>query len=226
MEHRMSDTATLVSREVRRLLDATPAYRGLPAGEQQKLAGDIVRISIYLAEPEGIRANELTGAVIAVPPETVAGRNLLAAVNFPTFVGALIDGVFQSIVDSSIEQMRAYSDLVSSLAKTVDRYASDTTSDAAAREWLARTYADCFERDEKTGKLRMHVGVDCAAALPRLRLLPGQRSIRKLASDDIERRLVPAARRRLTAARQQLVASMTLMGINRIVVTDGSIKSS
>jgi len=148
----MSDTVTLVSREVRRLLEATPAYRGLPAEEQEKLAGDIVRISIYLAEPEGIRANELTGAVVAVPPETVAGRNLLAAVNFPTFVGALIDGVFQSIVDSSIEQMRAYSDLVSGLAKTVERYASDITSDAAAREWLARTYADCFERDERTGK--------------------------------------------------------------------------
>jgi hypothetical protein len=185
----------------------------------------MVRIGLYLAEPEGIRANELTGAVVAVPAETVASRNLLAAVNFSAFVAALVDGVFQSIVDSSIEQMRAYGDLVSSVAKTVDGFASDTASDEAARGWLARTYPDCFERDEKTGKLRLHVGVDCAAALSRLRLLPGQRSLRKLAPDDVEKRLVPAARRRLTATRQQLVASMTLMGINRIVVTSGSIKS-
>ena len=170
MEPRTSDTLTLVSREVQRLLETSPAYRALPAGEQQELAGDMVRIGFYLAEPDGIRANELTGAVVAVPAEIAAGRSFLAAVNFPAFVAALIDGVFQSIVDSSIEQMRAYGNLVSSVAKTVDGFASDAASGEAARQWLARTYPDCFERDENTGKLHLHVGVDCADALSRLRL--------------------------------------------------------
>jgi hypothetical protein len=211
---------------VLRLLEASPAYGSLPAGDQQKLAGDMIGIGVYLAEPEGIRANSLTGAIVAVPAKGTAGGDLLAAVNFPAFVGGLIEGVFQAIVNSSIEQMRAYIDLISSVAKTIDGFASDRTSDEAAQEWLARTYPDCFELDEKTHKVRLRVGVDFARVLPRLRLLPGQRSLSKLAPDEIEKKLVPAVRLRIAATRQQILATMTLMGINRIVVTDVRIRSS
>jgi hypothetical protein len=37
------------------------------------------------------------------------------------------------------------------------------------------------------------------------------------------RQVVTAARRRLAVQRQQVLAMMVLMGINRIVVTDGKI---
>ena len=60
-------------------------------------------------------------------------------------------------------------------------------------------------------------------AVLRFRLLTGQSSLRKLKLDQIEAQLVPAAKRRLAAGRQQLLSTMVLMGINRIVVTDGSI---
>ena len=72
MEHQASDTVTIVRREVQRLLEAVPAYRGLAEREQQKLAEDMVRIAVYLAEPEGIRANGLTGAIAAVRAEGTA----------------------------------------------------------------------------------------------------------------------------------------------------------
>ena len=44
--------------------------------------------------------------------------------------------------------------------------------------------------------------------------------------ESIEEQLVPAARRRMAMDRQQLLATMVLMGINRLVVTDGQIKAS
>ena len=62
MEQQTSSTETLVRREVARLLETSPAYRALPPGERQKLAADMVRIGLYLAEPEGIRATrEIVG---------------------------------------------------------------------------------------------------------------------------------------------------------------------
>ena len=46
----------------------------------------------------------------------VAGA-LLRAVDFPTFVSRLIQGVFHAIVESSIEQMEAYGTLVADVAR-------------------------------------------------------------------------------------------------------------
>lgn len=223
MGRRASDTATVVRREVQRLLDASHAYRELPAEVQRRLAEDMVRIGAYLAEPEGIPASGLAGAITAVPAQVAGHTDLLASVNFPAFVAALIQGVFQSIVDASIQQMEAYGDLVTSVAQTVDEFAAIEISDEAARAWLAGTYPECFECDADSRGLRLRPGVDCAEALPRLRLLPVRGSLRKLRSEEIEKKLVPAARRRLVANRQQLIAGMVLMGINRIVVTDGKI---
>ena len=42
-------------------------------------------------------------------------------VDFPKFVGGLIKNVFQAIVERSIEQMRAYGELIANVAKTVER---------------------------------------------------------------------------------------------------------
>jgi hypothetical protein len=46
-----------------------------------------------------------------------------------------------------------------------------------------------------------------------------------LDDETIETKLVPAARTQLATSRQQLLATMVLMGINRIVVTDGRISA-
>jgi hypothetical protein len=46
-----------------------------------------------------------------------------------------------------------------------------------------------------------------------------------LDDDSVESKVVPAARTQLATSRQQLLATMVLMGINRIVVTDGRISA-
>jgi hypothetical protein len=125
MGRAVADTVTVVRREVRRLLDANPAHRELPAEVQRRLAEDMVRIGVYLAEPEGIPADGLAGAIAAVPAEVAGLSDLLASVDFPAFVTGLIQGTFGAIVDASVKQMDAYDDLVKSAAQTVDAFATD-----------------------------------------------------------------------------------------------------
>src|SRR5512141_1627878 len=56
------------------------------------------------------------------------------------FVSGLIQNVFQAIVDSSIQQMRAYGELLANVAKTVDQFAQDNITENNARDWLAQKY--------------------------------------------------------------------------------------
>lgn len=117
---------------------------------RRKLARDLGKVIAYVA-----------------PARASASRQ---DVDFPRFVADLIDGVFASIVDGSIEQMEAYAALVSDAAKSVAAFARDNDAAERARDHLVDRY-------------------------PSLAI----------------------AKRSLTrrAARQQLLATMVLMGVNR-----------
>ena len=67
---------------------------------------------------------------------------MVQKVDFPKFVGGLIKNVFQAIVESSIEQMRAYGELISNVAKTIDQFMRDNIGEAAGRDYLADAYPD------------------------------------------------------------------------------------
>jgi hypothetical protein len=171
------------------------------------------RVSTYLAAPEGVPANTLPGAVVSV-----RAQGLIDAVDFPAFVAGLIEGVFEAIVDATIEQMKAYAKLMNEVAKTVDALARDAVTNRRGRDFLAHQYPELFQVDSH-GRIRARPGVDCEQAATRLgRLAPGA-SLTKLDRATIDKTLVPAARRRLTVSRQRLLSSMVLMGINRLVVT-------
>src|SRR5437899_8027455 len=72
----------------------------------------------------------------------------------------------------------------------------------------------------------MRDGVDESAALQRVNSLPVEGGpLSSLDDESIEEKLVPSARTQLATSRQQLLATMVLMGINRIVVTDGKIQA-
>src|SRR4051794_37482946 len=137
-----------VREHVREILSASPAFRALPAKRQAHLAGDMVRAADAAAHAI---------AKSSRPSSTVQ------PVDFPSFVSELIQGTFKAIVDATVEQMEAYTQLLESVAKSVDEFMHDLTCD-----------------DEKT-------------------------------------------RRRLAHDRQQTLSTMVLMGINRIVVTEGRI---
>lgn len=160
----------------------------------------------------------------------VAGA-LLQAVNFPEFVAGLIKGVFHAIVQASIEQMEAYGRLVADVAKTLNQFRDENVSVNQARDHLVDQFPDTFRIDVDTGedgnsqpRVRLQDGVDEDDALKKVQSLPVEGGpVRSLDDDTIEGRLVPAARTQLATGRQQLLATMVMMGINRIVVTDGRI---
>jgi len=56
-------------------------------------------------------------------------QDVVQQVDFPPFVAELIGGVFDAVVDQSIEQMKAYGELVKDTAQSVDsfRAAQDPT---------------------------------------------------------------------------------------------------
>jgi len=228
----------VVRSTVRKLLESSPSYRALPPDRQREIARDTVRVASYMADPHGLlsktartapvrarrtgtRARGPAAAHLAVLGDprvldaSTAASALLEQVDFPQFVGGLVQGTFNAIVDSSIRQMEAYGQLVSQVSATVDRFKNDGITDAQARDWLTQRFAAQLEFDPR-GRLRWcvdpHVG---AKAIASALLMPAPPATTK--------DLVAAARRRIAVDRQQMLATMVMMGINRVVVTDGTI---
>jgi hypothetical protein len=164
--------------------------------------------------------------------ETLAARAgaLSDEVDFPQFVASLVHGTFDAIVDSSIRQMEAYADLVSAIAKPVEEFTEGNVSLNQARDWLVEQYP---------ADLRMDTSGEAPTVVPRpQKNEDGEEEPRspgwlkdfhaegeELTPELIEETLVPEARRRVGHARQQTLATLVLLGLNRVVVRDGSISA-
>lgn len=150
-------------------------------------------------------------------------RATLSAIDFPAFVGSLIQGTFQAIVDSSIQQMEAYAELLKNVASTVDRFMQDNISDGTARDYLADQYGGVLARDTSGGQPRLTVAKGSNDQLPSFFQELGFNTPNDIDDSSVEQVIVPAARRYLAEGRQRTLATMVLMGINRVVVDDGEI---
>jgi len=154
-------------------------------------------------------------------------EDTLNAIAFPVFVADLLKGTFQAIVDATIQQMEAYGELLANVAKTVDQFMADNITSNNARDWLADGFPELVRIDKSDGAPRAVAadGADDAST-------DGMRSALNLPADTaiddetVEQVLVPAARRRLAQSRQQTLATMVLMGMQRIVVTRGRVKAA
>lgn len=162
-------------------------------------------------------------------------KTFMKAVSFPAFVSGLIEGVFSSIVRSSIQQMEAYQKMIASVAQSLQQFRDDNVTDNQGRDHMAEKFPDLFEigvdefADSPSPKLRLREGVDESAALKKvnsqLSFTDGQLNSMDLSDENTELAIVTAARTQLARQRQQLMASLVLMGINRIVVTDGKLSA-
>lgn len=263
------ETVDATRQAVRTLLQRSEAFNALDEDKRRKLANDLVQIGTYLAEPDGLRVplaqqspQVRALAESGVIRQKAAGENtdeegkftaqgaregagvagaLLQAVSFPAFVTGLIDGVFHSIVESSIKQMEAYAKLVADVAKSLNQFRDDNTTQNQGRDHLVEQFPEIFELTMDTGefggfgeegqtsngpRVTLREGVDERAALSRVNsALPLEQPITRLDDELVEAVLVPAARTQLATGRQQLLATMVMMGMNRIVVTDGKISA-
>lgn len=263
------ETHDAARQAVRALLEKTEAFPLLSPEKREALAQGLVQISSFLAEPgQKLKPNQHSPQVQALAGEGVSrfakrGSNtdaegvftaqgaregaavagaLLEAVNFPDFCAGLINGVFHSIVQSSIEQMEAYGKLVADVSKSLNQFRDDNTTQNQGRDHLVEQFPDMFQLSMDTGefgggfgddnaappgpRVTVREGVDERAAVARLNAsLPLDKPIERLDDELVEALLVPAARTQLATGRQQLLATMVMLGINRIVVTDGKISA-
>jgi hypothetical protein len=160
----------------------------------------------------------------------VAGM-LLNEVKFPQFVSGLIEGVFSSIVKSSIEQMRAYQEMIAAVAQSLHQFMDDHVSPNQGRDNLVDQFPDLFEigteewSDSGEPRLKLRESVDEREALERvnnrLEFENGALKSLDLSDENVEKALVENSRIQLARQRQQLMASLVLMGIN----TDGRISA-
>jgi hypothetical protein len=263
-----SEALAEVRPQVRDLLMAVPAFGALPDLKKQQIARDMVKVLSYIADPNAVsHALPAPPAAAALGQEDsirnfgkltkdlpgqvgktfVAGATaqgveqfgaLVQKVDFPKFVGGLIKNVFQAIVESSMDQMRAYGELIANVAKTVDQFMVDNIGPGAGRDYLAGRFPEDLAVDtSSTSSLAegaeappsprlVATGDDSAAALAKISTeLNINPPVTDLSDDSAEERLVTAARLQLARQRQQLLSSMVMLGINRIVITDGSINA-
>src|SRR5260221_14217309 len=95
-------TASAVRASVRQVLDSSPAFAALPASQQRTLAREMTRVASFIvAGPHGD----------TIPTTATLATELINEVDFPAFVSALVRGVFQAVVNASVQQMGDYAEL-------------------------------------------------------------------------------------------------------------------
>lgn len=250
-----ADTLPLVRERVRDILTSAPAYAQLPETDRRELAQAMVNVGQYLADaggatrdmPLALTTDPARSLADPPPPPDTAGQdfgdqggaqaaeagvdalgNAIDNVDFPGFVAGLIDGVFNAIVSSSIKQMEAFAELVKNVSKSVDSFMKDNVSTDQARDYLVDRYPDQLEVDTSGEEATVVPRSDADSdALPDFFSDLGlEAPVDSLDEDTIEGQLVPAARKKIAMDRQQVLLSLVLMGINRLIVTDGSIKAT
>jgi hypothetical protein len=158
-----------------------------------------------------------------------AMKDQMDAVNFPKFVAGLINGVFNAIVDATIKQMKAYGDMLAAVAKSVDQFAQDHISTPQAQQHVQRKFPNIFDMvnqqgDDGTTSPALKVK-DTADEMPDFKSAFGMDQNVDPTDPDGLQKLVLAAQLQLARQRQQQLAAMVMMGVNRIVVTDGKINA-
>jgi hypothetical protein len=152
-------------------------------------------------------------------------RAMLNAIDFPSFVASLIQGTFKAIVDASIQQMEAYAELLKNVAKTVDDFMTDNVTDGQVKDHLADEHPDVFTKDTSGGApvLKVNKNGNAPQELPSFLKDLGFQAPQDIDDQSVDDVIVPAAKRSMAEQRQQTLATMVLMGINRVVVDDGEI---
>jgi hypothetical protein len=190
-------------------------------GEQQSQKDGVDLTKSRLAEKPGQVGAEFQGG--AVHQSTSEFGRLVQTVNFPEFVSGLVKGVFQAVVDASIQQMQAYGELLAASAKSVQQFADDHITDGQARDHLVNRFPSKFAIDtggDGPAKLapRDDSEIDLGGAF-------GTQGPVDISDPEGEQALVNQAKLDMARSRQQTMATMVLMGINRIVVTNGQINA-
>ncbi|HEY5722405.1 MAG TPA: hypothetical protein VIT45_08790 [Allosphingosinicella sp.] len=223
----LSDPGGLVSEA--RQAEEGQAAKAAPALARAQASNAVEATKQNLSASPGVVGKDFVGGAAREGVEQFGA--LVQKVDFPQFVGGLIDNVFKSIVETSIAQMRAYGELVANVAKSAADYMNENIGMGAGRDYLVDRFPDLLDvqhddgRDGEAGSSRLTFkGEDEESGLAEIAGSLGfEGDLSDLSDENQELLLVNHARMQMARSKQQLLASMVMLGINRIVITDGSI---
>ncbi|WP_295386042.1 hypothetical protein [uncultured Thiodictyon sp.] len=185
------------------------------------------------------RAQAAPGFGAAADRVASTTRSVLNAVSFPRFVTDLINGVFRAMLDSTSQQMTMYVELLNNVSASLDGFANTQFSQDAVRRSLVERFPDRFEleepevdpqdpppapEDQEPLRLRLRPN----ASMPKAEEVRAALGIEPAVAVDASNpeQLVPLARRQMARQRQQMLATMVMLGMQRIVVESGRIHAS
>ena len=156
--------------------------------------------------------------------------------DFPAFVASLVHGTFDAIVDSSIRQMESFADLVAAVAKPLDQFTSENVTANQARDYLVDQYPRDVGLSKANGDTTLVPIARPAAANASDETDDGDGSSpawladfglagEQLTPELLEQQVLPHARESVARQRLQTLSTMVLLGMNRVIVKDGSINA-
>ena len=242
----MSQAPTLdvVRRAVRCVVEQTPELRDRPE-LRQRLAANMVGVSQAAAElleaeqqfdqqiakrkKPALSQAQAAGDIHRRTAVNSAAGVLQAtrqAIDFPGFVTSLISGVFQAMTTSTIQQLEAYANLLTAINTSTSAFAAGNITPGRAATWAASQFAQ-FQITGDPPQLALKDDAEMPTAQElRSALEASAEEVSEIAEDNLEETLLPLVSRKLARERQSMLATMVLMGMNRIVVDDGRIHAS
>lgn len=192
------------------------------------------------AQPEfGTAADRIAGIT----------RNVLNAVSFPRFVTDLINGVFKAMIDANAQQMNQYVQLLNAVSASAEGFERSQFGLVQVRQWVADHFPEAIEYDspdpedlpQPGDRMDAEERADLQRELENVKLrlksgasMPGTEEVRATLGIPAEEpvnvsgpeQLVPLARRYLARQRQQQLATMVMLGMQRIVIDSGKINAA
>jgi len=228
----------LVRRSVRRVLDATPVFAKAPQEIRRDLAQKMVTVAMMgtdLAADEEVQRAKAAERLPALTASQEFGdatraagrtfREIRDAIDFPTYVQQLISGVFQAITQSNLSQLTAIGEMLDAVSRTEDEFTAENIRDADVMAWAAGRFP--FLRIHE-GTLEVREDVDLSEKVADLaaQLRVSESEVSSLDESDLMGTLGPLIRQRIGRERQQMLATMVQMGLQRVVVDEGRLHAS
>jgi hypothetical protein len=243
-------TVNAVRRAVRSVIDGTPELTSRPA-LRRHLAERMVDVSLTAAEllaedqqlsqqiadraqrgrEEPLAAAQAAGDINRQTAVKSAAGVLKAtkdAIDFPGFVTSLITGVFQAMTTSTIQQLQAVADLLDAVSAGASDFGTQHVTGDRAMQWAAGRFPSLtVDRSAKEPRLIVRANAEMPDTNQLKAALDAtDDEVSGVEDDNLEETLLPLVRRKLARDRQQMLRTMVLMGLQRIVVDDGRIHAS
>jgi hypothetical protein len=205
----VADQASAVRERLKEYLRDSPTFLSLPRAEQLKLYEHMLAKGMAAAQG---RARALADDDLdPTRLDDVAGlaEGFLDAVSFPQFVRDLVVGTYGSIVESTIQQMDAFTNMYKQLSKPLGAIAREIAQEDALDEVAA---AD---------PMRFSMGAQPGV------IVDNDNNVEINAEDppDDIREKITEAKLKLARERRLLMREAMLMGVARLVIDKGTIKA-